>query len=107
THPSSYSDSDHRDDRAIWVPALAALGRDDSPRLTQLPPHDRGPLGERLQLPERDLAAHVFHAAVGRRDQPVGRDIFQPRTNSIGDLLWSLHDLIPEIDHAEHDRLAR
>ena len=43
---------------------------------------------------------------IRRRDQPIGRDIFQSRANALGDLFRPLHDLIAEIDHAEHDLLG-
>ena len=42
-------------------------------RLADLLAHGRGGVAHRLQFSERDVARHVFHAAVGRDDQPVRR----------------------------------
>ena len=52
----------------------------DRPRrahLRQLGAHDRGAFGQRLQLAERARAWQVFHAAVGRRDQALGRHVLE------------------------------
>ena len=46
-----------------------------NPELTpkQLVADDRGPLGQCLELGKGELARDVFHAAIGGRDQPLGR----------------------------------
>src|SRR6266566_10008331 len=66
-------------------------------------PHDRSRMAHYLQLSECGCARHVFHAAVGRRDQPFGRDIFQPIADAAGDDIDAFNLGIAEIEHAEHD----
>src|SRR6185295_5983415 len=61
-----------------WVTALRA-----KPNLRDLCPHNRCPLAQRLELAERHLARQVLHAAVGRRDQALGRQVLQALADAI------------------------
>src|SRR5262245_4604344 len=71
-----------------------------------LPAHDRGAVGQRLELAEGDVARKIFHAAVGRRDELVGRHVFEALANVRGDLFRRLDREIAEVENAEHDLLA-
>lgn len=42
-----------------------------------LPANHNGCIAHRLEFSECDLTRHIFHAAVGRRHQPVRRNIFE------------------------------
>src|SRR6185437_10404657 len=69
-------------------------------------PHLRRRIGHRLQFAERRGARHVFHAAIGRGHELVGRDVFQPVADAVGHGVDALDLGIAEVEHAEHDLLA-
>ena len=48
------------------------------------------PVDHRLELAEGDLARQIFHAAIGRRDQPLGRQVLQPAPDARGHRLRRL-----------------
>ena len=50
------------------------------------------------------MARHVFHAAIGRDDEAIGRDMLQPVANPAGHHIGGFDLGIAEVEHAEHDR---
>lgn len=64
-------------------------------------------VAHRLEFAEGDVARHVFHAAVRRRDQPIRGDVFEAMPDAIGDHGRGLDFRIGEINHAEQDFLGR
>jgi hypothetical protein len=52
--------------------------------------YDRDTLGERLQFGKGEIARDVFHAAIGRRDQLLRRQVRERRTDAGGDGLGCL-----------------
>ena len=99
--------SDHQydlDHRHASAPAL-------HPR-TEFPLHDtatrRGqgrPRRRAIELGETQLSREVFHAAVRRRHQLIRRHVVQSRADPLGHPRRRLCLRIPEVDHAEDDRL--
>ena len=73
--------------------------------LADLLAHGRRRVAHRLQLAERDMARHVFHAAVGRDDQAIRGDVLQPVADPVRDHLGGLDLGIGVIEYAEHDLL--
>src|SRR5437870_13693023 len=73
----------------------------------QFAAHDRGTLGERLELAERHRARQVFHAAIGRRYKALRRDMAKPGAQPLSDSLGALDGPVAEIEDAEQDRLLR
>src|SRR5215467_10019050 len=60
----------------------------------------------RLELCERHGARQVFHAAVGRNDEPFWRDVAKGAPYPLGDDLRRLHPVVLEIEHAIHHALV-
>ena len=73
----------------------------------QFAPDDGGTLDQGAELAERTLAREVFHAAIGRRDDALGRHVLEPAADMGRHDLRRLDLRTPEIEHAEQDRLAR
>ena len=68
---------------------------------------DRRAAHHRLHLAEGDVARQVFHPAVGRDDDLLGRHIGQGPADALGDRLRRLDRHVVEVDDAEDDRLSR
>ena len=64
------------------------------------------PLRERGELGLGDLAPHRRQAAVGAREQALGRHVAQRRRDRRGDLLGRLDRVGGDVDHADHHVLA-
>src|SRR3954454_13302210 len=75
------------------------------PSSTKLLPNLGRRIAHRLQFPERDGAWHVFHATIGRRNETIGRHIFQAVANAVGDRVDALDLGVCEVEHTEHDFL--
>src|SRR5262245_13647785 len=60
----------------------------------------------RLELCKRHGARQVFHAAVGRDDEPFGCDVTKCAPYSLGHDLRRLHPVVLEIEHAIHHTLV-
>src|SRR5579862_9840896 len=91
--------------RSFSPPRRLALPPMKSPR--QFAAHQRGAVGKRAQLAPCALARQVFHPAIGRGDEPLGRDMTEPLAQSGGDRCGGLDRRIIEIEDAEEDRLSR
>ena len=92
-------------DAAAYGPRRPPGDRGCSSPRVYLPAHHRRGVAHRLQLAEGDMARHVFHAAVGRGDQPVRGDIFQAVADTPGDNIGGFDFRVAEVEHAEHDLL--
>ena len=87
----------------VYFPARAQC----SIRSGDLPAHHCGAVAHRLELSEGDLARQVLHAAIGRGDQRSRRRRTSGLADSLRNHLRGLDLRIAEVDHAEHDLLAR
>ena len=56
----------------------------------QLSADDRGAIGERFELGKGGFARDIFHAAIGGRDQPLGRQVLESGADAAGDSLGCL-----------------
>ena len=65
-----------------------------------------GTLPERLELGEGCFARDVFHAAIGGRDQPLGRQVREGGTDAGGHCLGRLRVGFAHADDAEDHGLA-
>ena len=77
-------------------------------RQPQFLAHDVGALHHRHHLVVGMAAAHALaaHAAVGRDDQPLGRDVFQRLADERRDLVRPLDLQRVMVDHADDDLLV-
>src|SRR5262245_20877213 len=87
----------------------AMTGRDTTHNSTsfKLLSHDCGAVDHRFHLPEGDLARKIFHAAVGRYDDPLRRNERQRRPDARRDCLRRLDGRVGKIDDAKDDGLRR
>src|SRR6266849_226374 len=46
--------------------------------------HDSRAFDHRFELPERDVARQILHPAIGRDDEPLGRNDLERGANSVG-----------------------
>src|SRR3954447_5513971 len=72
---------------------------------TKLLPNLGRRIAHRLQFSKRDDAWHVFHAAIGRGNETIGRHIFQAVANAVSDGIDALDLGVCEVEHTEHDFL--
>src|SRR5215813_2680351 len=68
----------------VTTPTIARPGRGRRAQYTaltsrQFPPDDGGTFGQCLEFGEGEVARDVFHAAIGGRDQPLGRQVLECR----------------------------
>src|SRR5262249_2796990 len=67
---------------------------------------ERGALGERVELGERNVAAHRRHAAVGAGDDAIPRHVFECFANRRSDFFWRLDGVGRDINRADQYVLA-
>jgi len=72
----------------------------------QLPPDDRSALGQCLELGESHSARDVFHAAIGRGNQPLRRQVLERGTDAGGDHFRSFRLGVAHADHSEYHGLV-
>src|SRR5882672_1815139 len=74
---------------------------------SELRAYDRGAGRERRELAERDGARQVLHAAIGRRDQALGRQHLERRADPRGHLLRRLDVAVVQVEHADQHCFRR